>query len=118
MNTGWSWVFLLAVFAGLCFLAMIIGVMVLLFRAATRASGRPPGETRRGESGNAVFPTVVGADVLTNPANPLYHLYHPSPMPDDSTRHHGIDPAPSSPPTFDAGSSSSPSVDTGGAGCG
>lgn len=42
MNTGWSWVFLLAVFAGLCFLAMIIGVMVLLFRAATR----PPAARR------------------------------------------------------------------------
>lgn len=116
MNTGWSWVFLLAVFAGLCFLAMIIGVMVLLFRAATRASGRPPGETRRGESGNAVFPTVVGADVLTNPANPLYHLHHPNTGPVDPGRLHNIDPAPS--PTFDAGSSSSPSVDTGGAGCG
>lgn len=43
MNTGWSWVFLLAVFAGLCFLAMIIGVMVLLFRARPRG---PPAARR------------------------------------------------------------------------
>lgn len=125
MSTGLSWGILLAAFAGLCFLALTIGVMVLVFRAAARSSGRPPGEAQRDDSGNVILPAAIGADSLTNPANPLYHLHHPASPSDDATRHHSIDPG-SSPstfdaspsPSFDSGSSSPPSVDTGGSGCG
>lgn len=48
-----SWAFLLVVFAALCFLAMTIGVLVMVFRAATRTSGRPPGEARREDGGDS-----------------------------------------------------------------
>lgn len=125
MSTGLSWGILLAAFAALCFLALAIGVMVIIFRAAARSSGRPPGEAQRDDSGNVILPAAIGADSLTNPANPLYHLHHPTSASDDATRHHHIDPGPSpstfdaSPsPSFDSGSTASPGVDTGGSGCG
>lgn len=120
-----SWVFLLAVFAALCFLALTIGVMVMIFRAAMRSSGRPLGEVRRDDSGNIVMPPPIVDDSLTNPANPLYHLHHPTMIPDDSSRQQSFDPGPgpstfdaSPSPSFDSGSSSPPSCDTGGSGCG
>jgi hypothetical protein len=116
MNAGWGLGFLLAVLAGLCFLVMIIGVMVVVFRAATRGSNRPSSEVGRDDSGNAVFPSVVGADALTNPANPLYQLHQPTTIPGDPSRLHNIDPGPGA--SFDSGSSAPPVSDPGGSGCG
>jgi hypothetical protein len=99
--------------------------MGITFRAAARSSGHPPGEAQRDDSGNVILPAAIGADSLTNPANPLYHLHHPTSTPDDATRHHSIDPGPgpstfdaSPSPSFDSGSTASPGVDTGGSGCG
>ena len=64
-----TWMFLLVVFAALCAFAMVIGVMVMLFRAASRSSARPPSD-----AGATGIPPILGDDSLTNPANPLYHL--------------------------------------------
>lgn len=126
-----SWMFLLVVFMALCVFAVVIGVMVMLFRAASRTSGRPPGDN----GANAV-PPVITDDSLTNPANPLYQLYHPTGTPDDPSRHYSADPGPShssfdstpgSSASSDSGSSFSPSSDSGsspassdsgGSGCG
>ncbi len=111
--------FLLVVVMALGAFAVVIGVMVMLFRAASKSSPRPPG------GANAV-PPFLPDDSLTNPANPLYHLHHPTATPDDPTRHFSADPGPS-PSAFDSGSSfspssdassSPPSSDTGGSGCG
>jgi len=53
MSMSLSWGILLAAFAALCFLALTIGVLVMVFRAASRTSGRPPGEARREDSGGS-----------------------------------------------------------------
>ena len=53
-------------FMALCALVSVIGVMVMLFRAASKASQRPSG----GANG---VPPILTDDSLTNPANPLYH---------------------------------------------
>lgn len=109
--------FLLVVFAALFGLAVVIAIMVMLFRAASRASDRRPGD-----GGNAAVPPIIGDDSFTNPANPLYHLHHPTTTPDDPTRHRSadassshssFDPTPSSTSSFDSGSSSSSSSDSG-----
>jgi len=117
-----SWAFLLVAFAALCFLALTIAVMVMLFRAATRSSGHPSDAPRSGDDGQAFVPPVLGDDSLTNPANPLHHLHHPTATPDEPTRHHSADPGPShssfdstpsSTSSFDSGGSSSSSFDSG-----
>ncbi|MFM8468689.1 MAG: hypothetical protein ACKODH_01770 [Limisphaerales bacterium] len=109
--------FLLVVFVALLGLAVVIAIMVMLFRVASRSSARRPGD-----DGNAFVPPIIGDDSLTNPANPLYHLHHPTSTPDDSTRRHASDPSPShsssdsspsSSSSFDSGSSSSSSFDSG-----
>ena len=115
-----TWMFLLVVFIALGMFAVVIGVMVMLFRAASKSSARPTGDS----AGSAV-PPIITDDSLTNPANPLYHTHHPTPMPDNASHHHSIGPGPS-PSTFDASPSQSfdsassppPSCDTGGSGCG
>jgi uncharacterized membrane protein YgcG len=116
-----SWMFLLVVFMALCVFAVVIGVMVMLFRAASRSSGRPPGDT-----GASAVPPILPDDGLTNPANPLHHFHHPTTTSDDSSRHFSADPGPSS-SAFDNGSSSGGSFDSGsssgssdssGSGCG
>jgi hypothetical protein len=100
-----NWAFLLVVFAALCGLGLVIAVMVMVFRAATRSSDRPPGDT-----GSSAVPPVLTDDSLTNPASPLYHLHHPTdPGPSPSS----FDSGPSSSPSFDSGSSASPSFDSG-----
>lgn len=101
-----TWMFLLVVFVALGMFAVVIGVMVMLFRAASKTSARPPGDS---ESGAA--PPIVTDDSLTNPANPLYHLHHPT---DPGASPPSFDSGPSSSPSFDSGSSASPSVDSGG----
>lgn len=114
-----SWIFLVVIFMALCAFAVVIGVMVMLFRAASKSSQRPS----HGASG---VPPILGDDSLTNPANPLYHLHHPTSTPDGAS-HASSDSAPSSSPSFDSGSSagasfdsgsSSSSSDSGGSGCG
>lgn len=119
MSMGFG--FLLVVFVALFGIAVVIAILVMLFRVASRSSDRRPGD-----DGNAFVPPILGDDSLTNPANPLYHLHHPTS--DDPTRHHSADPSPShssfdstpsSTPSFDSGSSSSSSFDSGSssAGC-
>ncbi len=105
-----SWMFLVVCVA-LCAFAVVIGVRIMRFRPASRASGRPP---------------VLGDDSLTNPANPLYPLHQPSAVP-NAPSPPTFDSTPSSSPSFDSGSGSSPSFDSGssssssgsgGSGCG
>jgi uncharacterized membrane protein YgcG len=126
MNT--SLMFLAVVFMALCGFAIVIGLMVMVFRAATRTSGRPPGDA----SSNST-PSSFTDDRLTNPANPLYHLHHPTSASDDPNRHHSSSFGAST-SAFDSGSSSSDSgsssssssdsggcsgsSDSGGSGCG
>lgn len=100
--------FLLVVFVALFGLAVVIAIMVMLFRAASRASDRRPGD-----NGNALVPPIIGDDSLTNPANPLYHLHHPTSPPADSTRHHSSDPSPSH-SSFDPTPSNTSSFDSAG----
>lgn len=100
-----TWMFLLVVFIALGMFAVVIGVMVMLFRAASKTSARPPGD-----SGSGSVPPLLTDDTLTNPANPLYQLHHPA---DPSPAPASFDSAPSSSPSFDSGSSASPSVDSG-----
>ena len=127
MNT--SWLFLVVVFMALGAFAVVIGVMVMLFRAASKSSQRPS------DGANGV-PPILTDDSLTNPANPLYHLHHPSVSTHNPGGHHSadsgpshsaFDSAPSSSASFDSGSSSGPSSDSGsssstsdsgGSGCG
>lgn len=129
-----SWAFLLVAFMALCGFAVVIAVMVVIFRAATRTSDRPSGNARPGDDGHTFVPPVIGDDSLTNPAHPLYHLHHPTSG--EPSHHHGtdagfspssFDSTPSSSPSFDSGSSSSSSFDSGsssagsdsgGSGCG
>ena len=124
-----SWMFLLVVFMALGAFAVVIGVMVVLFRAASKSSARPS------EGANAV-PPILTDDSLTNAANPLYHLHHPSVSTHNPSGHHSadsgpshsaFDSTPSSSPSFDSGNSSgasfdsgssSSSSDSGGSGCG
>ncbi|PHX95395.1 MAG: hypothetical protein CK546_02765 [Pedosphaera sp.] len=101
-----SLMFLLVVVAALGTFAVAIGVMVMLFRAASKSAPRPPGGASPG-------PPILTDDSLTNPANPLYQLYHPTAMPDDPSRRPAADPGPS-PSAFDSTPSSSPSFDSGG----
>lgn len=116
---------MLVVFMALFGFAVVIGVMVMVFRAATQPSGRPPGDGSK-----SFVPPVLGDDTLTNPANPLYHIHHPSPSGHDASSHYSpsFDSTPShSPSSFDSGSTSSSSFDSGssssstssdGSGCG
>ena len=114
-----SWMFLVVVLMALGAFAVVIGVMVMLFRVASKSSQRPSG----GVNG---VPPILTDDSLTNPANPLYHLHHPTSTP-DGLSHSSFDSTPSSSPSFDSGSGSSSSFDagsspsssdTGGSGCG
>lgn len=119
-------ILLVVVFVALCFLAVTIGLMILIFRAATRPSGRSQNLPQREDSSNAFVPPVIGDDSLTNPANPLYHHHHPSSSSHDSGHSHShsdstsssfSDSGSSSSASFDSGSSSV-SSDSGGSGCG
>ncbi|MEQ2009752.1 MAG: hypothetical protein ABMA26_23450 [Limisphaerales bacterium] len=105
-----TWMFLLVVFAALCAFAMVIGVMVMLFRAASRSSARPAGD-----NGVAGIPPVITDDSTTNPANPLYHLHHPTHLhsSDAGPSHSSSDSAPGSSSSFDSGSSANSSFDSG-----
>ncbi len=105
-----TWMFLLVVFAALCAFAVVIAVMVMLFRAASRSSARPPGD-----NGVAGIPPVIGDDSMTNPANPLYHLHHPTHRhsTDTGPSHSAFDSTPSSSPSTDSGSSASSSFYSG-----
>ncbi len=71
MSTGLSWGILLAAFAALCFLSLTIGVLVMIFRAATRASSHPPGEAPHADSANVILPSVVGSESPATSANPV-----------------------------------------------
>ncbi len=126
MNTTWTiFPILLVVFMALFAFAVVIGVMVIVFRAATRSSRRPADGTS-----NPMVPPVLGDDSLTNPANPLYHIHHLSTSGHDASSHHSpsFDSTPShSPSSFDSGSAASSSFDSGsssagstsdGSGCG
>ena len=105
-----SWMFLLVVFAALCAFAVVIAIMVALFRAASRSSARPSGD-----NGVGPVPPIITDDSMTNPANPLYHLHHPTQhhTSDASPSHSSFDSTPTSTPSFDSGSSASSSVDSG-----
>lgn len=100
-----TWMFLLVVFVALGMFAVVIGVMITLFRAASKSSARSPGD-----SGSGAVPPILTDDSLTNPANPLYHLHHPT---DASPAPSSFDSMPSSSPSFDSGSGASPSFDSG-----
>lgn len=122
MTSGFPpvWAFLAIVFISLCSLGVFIAVLVTIFRAASKSS------TQRSDQANkfagAAVPPVLGDDSLTNPANPLYHLHHPSaPGHDAGSSHtaaHSFDSTPSPSPSFDSGSSASSSFDSGSASCG
>lgn len=123
-----SLTFLAVVFMALCGFAIVIGVMVMVFRAATRNTGRPPGDT----GSSSTHPGFMD-DRLTNPANPLYHHQHSTSTSDEPNRHQGGGFGASA-AAFDSGSSSSDSgsssssssdsggssgsSDSGGSGCG
>ena len=98
-----SWAFLMVVVMALFGFAVVIGIMVMVFRAATRSSGRPPGD-----GSNSFVPPVLGD------ASP-----HHSPSFDSTPSH--------TPSSFDSGSTSSSTFDSGsssagttsdGSGCG
>ncbi len=118
-----SWAFLLVVFAALCGMAIVIVVLVMMFRAATRANGRGPEQGGSSDTTNTAVPPVLGDNSLTNPALPLHSLHHSSPISDEATRHHS---AAASMPSFDSGTAPSPAPDCGspspspdgGSGCG
>ena len=118
-----SWAFLLVVFAALCVMAMFIVVLVMMFRAATRANGRGAEQGGSSDTTNMAVPPVLGDNSLTNPAHPLHSLHHSSPISDEATRHHS---AAASMPSFDSGTAPSPAPDCGspspspdgGSGCG
>ena len=57
-----SWMFLLVVFAALCGFAIVIVVLVMLLRAATRQSGGVPDGTRRTDDGHFPAPPILPAD--------------------------------------------------------
>lgn len=99
-----TWMFLLVVFIAMGMFAVVIGVMVMLFRAASKSSARPPGD-----SGSGAVPPILTDDSLTNPANPLHHLHHPM---DPGSSPSSFDSGPTSSPSFDSGSSASPSFDS------
>ncbi len=44
MAMQFSWAFLLSVFAALCFMVLLLGAMVMVFRAAQRETRREPTE--------------------------------------------------------------------------
>lgn len=119
-----SWAFLLVVFTALCGMAMVIVVLVMMFRAAARANGRGP-EADSSNAANTAAPPVLGDNSLKNPAHPLYSLHHSSPTMDESTRHLSTD-AGISATSFDSSSAASPAPDPGspspspdgGSGCG
>ena len=111
-------------FIALVALGVFFTLLVAVFRAATRSSARPPTSS---DAAPGVVPPILGSDdSFTNPANPLYHMHHPSTSSHSPTH---FDAAPSHSPSFDSGSSASapsfdassastPSCDSGGAGCG
>lgn len=100
-----TWMFLLVVFIALGMFAVVIGVIVMLFRAASKSSARPPSD-----SGSGAVPPILTDDSLTNPANPLYHLHHPT---DPGSSPSSFDSGPTSSPSFDSGGSASPAFDSG-----
>lgn len=111
-----SWAFLLVVFVALCGMVIVIGVLAMLFRAATRSRGQGP-EAGSSDPSNTAVPPVLTNDSLTHPASPLHPLHHSSPSMDDATRNISADTGSSAAsPAPDPGSpSSSPD---GGSGCG
>jgi hypothetical protein len=115
--------FLLVVFAALCGMAMVIAVLVMMFRAAASSNSRGS-EGGTSDATNSAVPPVLGNNSLTNPTHPLHPLHHSSPILDEVTRHPSA--AAASIPSFDSGTAPSPAPDCGspspspdgGSGCG
>ena len=104
------WMFLLVAFAALCGFAIIIAVMVMLFRAATRQSGGVPDSTRRTDDGHYSTPPLLPADDSIH----RQHLMSQTMMDSSPSAPSVSESAASS--SFDSGSSSSSSDS--GSGCG
>lgn len=119
-----SWAFLLVVFIALCGMAVVLAVMVMMFRAATRGTGQRLEQGGSSDASHTAVPPVLGDNSLTNPAHPLHSLHHSSPIADEATRHHSA--AAASMPSFDSGTAPSSAPDCGspasspdgGSGCG
>lgn len=122
MSSGFPpvWMFLAVVIISLGALGVFIAVLVTIFRTAAKSSAMRNDEA--GKLAGAAVPPVLGDDSLTNPANPLYHLHHPSaPGHDASPSHpssHSFDSTPSHSPSFDSGSSAGSSFDSSSSSCG
>ncbi len=110
---------------------IFIGVVFAIVQAFRNGSGVPPRRTTGMDdtNGGIIPPVIPLDDSFTNPANPLYHIHHPSggditgghtsPSPSfDSSPSPSFDSGASSSPSFDSGSSPSGGCDTGGSNCG
>ena len=113
--------FLLVVFTALCGMAMVISVLVMMFRAAASSNSRGQ-EGGTSDATHMAVPPVLGDNSLTNPAHPLHHS---SPILDEATRHPSAA-ASAGAPSFDSATAPSRAPDCGspspspdvGSGCG